>query len=105
MWVKYELIRRRCSAQNEIFRFLKIFPIVIPIVIQKRGATPQNSSYNFFFWNLVHMISIHHCAKEQLAWLDVVKIRAPNAMVADSIQYAIWHYLCVLRVLIILKNP
>ena len=23
------------------------------------------------------MIALHHCAKEQLAWLDVVKIRAP----------------------------
>ena len=23
------------------------------------------------------MIAIHHCAKEQLAWLDVVQIRAP----------------------------
>ena len=23
------------------------------------------------------MIAVHHCAKEQLAWLDVLQIRAP----------------------------
>ena len=33
---------------------------------------------NFFFWilPLVHMIAIHHCAKEQLACLNCVQIRA-----------------------------
>ena len=49
MWVKYELIQMSFSAQNEIFRFSEICSIVIPIVIQKRGATPQNSSYKLFF--------------------------------------------------------
>ena len=49
MWVKYELIRMRFSAENENFRFSEIFPIVIPIVIQKRGARPQNSGYKLFF--------------------------------------------------------
>ena len=57
--------------------FSEIFPIVIPIVIQKRSATPKNSSYKLFLGILVHIIAIHHCAKEQLAWLDVVQIRAP----------------------------
>ena len=37
-------------AQHYFFWFLEIFPIVFPIVIQKCGATPQNSSNNLFFW-------------------------------------------------------
>ena len=45
MWVKYELIRRRFSAKKENVKFSDIFPIVIPIVIQKRSSMPQNSSY------------------------------------------------------------
>ena len=65
------------SPPKEIFRFSEIFPIVIPIVIQKRGATSQNFRYKYFWGILVHIIALHHCAKEQLAWLDVVKIRAP----------------------------
>ena len=77
MWVKYELIGMSFSATNEIFRFSEIFPIIIPIVIQKCGATHQNSCYNFFSLIVVHIIAIHHCAKEQLAWLDVMQIRAP----------------------------
>ena len=41
------------------------------------GAQRQNSSYKLPFWILVHTTAIHHCAKEQPAWLDVVKVRAP----------------------------
>ena len=42
MWVKYELIRRRFSAQNEILGFKSFFSsIVTPIVIQKRSATQE----------------------------------------------------------------
>ena len=33
------------SPLNNFFWFSAIFPIVIPIVIQKRGATLKNSSY------------------------------------------------------------
>ena len=33
----------------KILFFLKIFPIVTSIVIQKCGATPKNSSYTFFW--------------------------------------------------------
>ena len=75
--MKYELIQISLSAKNEIFVFSEIFSIVIPIVIQKRSATPQNSCYNFFLDSGPNMIAIHHCAKEQLAWLDVLQIRAP----------------------------
>ena len=32
-----------------LFKFFRDFPIVILIVIQKRRATPQNSSYKLFF--------------------------------------------------------
>ena len=49
MWVKYELIWMMFSAGNANFRFSEIFPIVIPIVIQKCGARPQNSGYKLFF--------------------------------------------------------
>ena len=34
------------------FWFSEIFLIVIPIVIQKRSARPQNSSYNYFLGDL-----------------------------------------------------
>ena len=36
------------SPTDEKFMFSDICPIVIPMVIQKRGATPQNSSYKYF---------------------------------------------------------
>ena len=41
MWVKYELIWMGFSPLNDFFWFSEIFPIVIPIVIQKRSAAPQ----------------------------------------------------------------
>ena len=39
----------RFNPPNETNWFAEIFPIVIPIVIQKRGATPRNSRYKLFF--------------------------------------------------------
>ena len=71
MWVKYELIQMSFSAKNIFFMFSEIFSILIPIVTQK--SVLQIS----FFFIMFHMIAIHHCAKEQLAWLDIVQIRAP----------------------------
>ena len=56
MWVKYELIKMSFSAKNEIFMFSEIFSILIPIVIQKFMLQIS------FFFILVHMIAIHHCA-------------------------------------------
>ena len=32
------------------------------------------------------MIAIHHCAKEQLSWLDVVQIRAPYWGALENLQ-------------------
>ena len=32
---------------------------------------------NSIFWILVYMIAIHHCAKEQFAWLNGVQMVAP----------------------------
>ena len=56
MWVKYELMWLGFSPQNEKIQFSEKFPIVIPIVIQKRGAMPQNSSFKLFlggFWSIL----------------------------------------------------
>ena len=45
IWVADELIKTYFTAQNWIFLFSEIFPIVISIVLQKWGAQPQNSNY------------------------------------------------------------
>ena len=37
---------------------------------------------NSFFWILVHMIAIHHCAKEQLAHLNGAQMLTPYWPVA-----------------------
>ena len=63
------------SVQNENFWFSLIYHIVISNVIQKRLKIPTIKE---FFWILVHMMAINHCAKERLAWFDVVQIRAPK---------------------------
>ena len=76
MWVKYELIRRSISPKNENFQFSEIFFIVIHIVI-KNAVQLKIQAINICLGILVHMIAIHHHAKEQLAWLDVMQIKAP----------------------------
>ena len=37
---------------------------------------------------LVHMIATHHCAKDQLAWLDVVQIRAPYCWSSNTSKWS-----------------
>ena len=76
--VKYEQVKTYSLSQKKIQTNYAFLYCKFPIVLQKHGERPQNSSYKFFFlWILVHMIAIHHCAKEQHAWLDVVQIRPP----------------------------
>ena len=54
-----------CKSPKYFFWFSEIFPIVIPIVIQKHGAMPQNSSYKYFFLViLLCVIAVHHCAED-----------------------------------------
>ena len=89
------------SPPNEKFWFSGIFLIVIPIVIQKCSATPQNSRYKLFFFGiLVHMIALQQCAKEQLAWLDVVKIRAPYSPGVSMETRIIIRKICIRKICI-----
>ena len=43
MWVEDELMNTHFTTTNWIFQFSEIFPIVIPIVLQKCGGTPEFS--------------------------------------------------------------
>ena len=43
MWTEDELMKIHLTALTWIFLFYEIFPIVIPIVLQKCGATPEFS--------------------------------------------------------------
>ena len=78
IWVKSELIWMSFSPPNEKkLMFSETFPIVTPIVLQKPVQHLKIQAINYFLVILLSMITIHHCAEDQLAWLDAVQIRIP----------------------------
>ena len=57
------------------------FPIIIPIVIQNVVQRLKSHAIISFKGILVHLIALYHCAKEQLAWLDVVHLGKKHRLV------------------------
>ena len=85
--VKYEQVWTYSLSPKKYQKKITLFPIVnlaVSHCFTKTRCAASNSRYIFFFWILVYMIAVHHCAKEQLAWLDVVQIRAPYCTVQSS---------------------
>ena len=84
IWTGFDLffVPKNLFQTNYTFLYCKFghFPLFYKNTV--RGLKIQ--AINYFFWILVYMIAIHHCAKEQLAWLDVVQIRAPYCTVQSS---------------------
>ena len=54
------------------------FPYCISHCFAKMWCGVSKLKLLIIFWGiLVHMIAIHYCAKEHLAWLNSMIIRAP----------------------------
>ena len=68
--------REKCNFFEIIFVGQKL-PIEIPLKHKNVVPSLKIQAINSTFWILVHMIAIHHCAKDQLAQLNGVQIRTP----------------------------
>ena len=68
-------VQQKKFQKNYTFPYCKLghFPLFY------KSAVPglKIQAINSFFWILVRMIAIHHCAKEQFAWLNGVQMWAP----------------------------